>query len=205
MSSWSLEDHVCHQTELLVDAHGEGGGRVCGGLSCLLQEQNFSSPTHWSSPSSACSSSPLVRHLPGFCHWLASFVTVVDQFSKMVRFIRLPKLPSAKETAEAMHFHVFCPYGLSRDVMSDQGPRFIFQFWKPFCFLIGNTVSLSGYHHQPNGQSERLNQELDSCLCCCVSQNLATWSKHPIWISYAHNTLPGSASSLSPFQCSYGY
>ena len=28
--------------------------------------------------------------------------TVVDRFSKMVRFIALPKLPSAKETAEVM-------------------------------------------------------------------------------------------------------
>lgn len=28
-------------------------------------------------------------------------LTVVDRFSKMVHFIRLPKLPSAKETAEA--------------------------------------------------------------------------------------------------------
>lgn len=34
-------------------------------------------------------------------------LTVVDRFSKMVRFVALPKLPSARETAEIMINHVF--------------------------------------------------------------------------------------------------
>lgn len=33
-------------------------------------------------------------------------LTVVDRFSKMVRFIPLPKIPSAKETAEVLMFRV---------------------------------------------------------------------------------------------------
>ena len=68
------------------------------------------------------------------------------------------------------------------------------------------TVSLSsGYHLQSNGQTEQLNQELETGLRCLVSRNPATWSKHFIWVEYAHNTLPCSFSELSPFQCAYGY
>ncbi|KAK5935669.1 hypothetical protein CgunFtcFv8_021011 [Champsocephalus gunnari] len=133
-------------------------------------------------------------------------LTVVDRFSKMAHFISLSKLPSAKETAEVMLSHVFRIHGFPRDIVSDRGPQFISRFWKEFCHLLGATVSLSsGYHPQSNGQSERINQELETCLRCLVSQNQASWSKHLMWVEYAHNTLPTSATGLTPFQCVHGY
>ena len=132
--------------------------------------------------------------------------TVVDRFSKMAHFIALPKLPSAKEMAEVMLREVFRIHGFPRDIVSDRGPQFISGFWKEFCHLLGATVSLSsGYHPQSNGQSERINQELETCLRCLVSQNQASWSKHLVWVEYAHNTLPTAATRLTPFQCVYGY
>ena len=136
----------------------------------------------------------------------STILTVVDRFYKMVCFIPLPNLPSAKETVEAVLSHVFHLHGFPRDVVLDWGPQFVSQFWRVFCSLLGATVSLSfGSHPQSNGQMKRLNQELETVLRCLVSQNPATWSKHLIWVEYARNTLPSSATGLSPFQCGYGY
>ena len=42
-------------------------------------------------------------------------------------------------------------------------------------------------------------------LRCLVSHNPATWSRQLVWVEYAHNTLPSSATGLSPFECSLGY
>jgi len=133
-------------------------------------------------------------------------LTVVDRFSKMTHFIVLPKLPSAKETAEVMMTQVFRIHGFPKDIVSDRGPQFVSRFWREFCRLIGATASLSsGYHPEAKGQTERLNQQLETGLRCLVSQNPASWSYHLVWVEYAHNSLPTSATGLSPFECVYGY
>uniref|UniRef100_A0A3B3H296 Gypsy retrotransposon integrase-like protein 1 n=1 Tax=Oryzias latipes TaxID=8090 RepID=A0A3B3H296_ORYLA len=133
-------------------------------------------------------------------------LTVVDRFSKMVRFIALPRLPSAKGTAEIIMNQIVRYHGFPKDIVSDRGPQFVSRFWKEFCRLIGATVSLtSGYHPESNGQTERLNQQLETGLRCLVSQNPSTWSRHLIWVEYAHNTLPTSATGISPFKCVFGY
>ncbi|KAK1797762.1 hypothetical protein P4O66_008115 [Electrophorus voltai] len=45
--------------------------------------------------------------------------------------------------------------------LSDRGPQFMSRLWKELLGKLNITVSLmSGYHHQANGQVERINQEL---------------------------------------------
>ncbi|KAF7644344.1 hypothetical protein LDENG_00223730, partial [Lucifuga dentata] len=130
-----------------------------------------------------------------------AILSIIDRFSKMAHFVALPKLPSAKETAEVLLSNVFRLHGLPLDIVSDRGLQFTSHFWKEFCSLIGATVSLSsGFHPQSNGQTERYNQEMETGLRCLASQNPSTWSKQLMWIEYAHNSLPVSATGLSPFQ-----
>ncbi|KAI3356746.1 hypothetical protein L3Q82_003429 [Scortum barcoo] len=120
--------------------------------------------------------------------------------------IPLRKLPSAKETAQVMIDNIFCIYGLPTDIVSDRGPQFISVFWKEFCHLLGATVSLSsGYHPESTGQTEHLNQELETSLRCLVAQNPTTWTNHLTWVEYEHNALPTTATGLSPFHLVYGY
>ncbi len=133
-------------------------------------------------------------------------LTVVDRLSKMAHFIALPKLPSAKETAEVMMLHIFRIHGFPKDIVSDHGPQFISRFWKEFCSLLGATVSLSsGFHPQTNGQSERLNQELETGLRITASQNPDTWSQKLVWVEFAQNTLPSASTGLSPFHIVHGH
>ncbi len=133
-------------------------------------------------------------------------LTVVDRFSKAAHFIPLPKLPSAKETAQLMVDHVFKIHGLPTDVVSDRGPQFTSQFWGEFCRLIGASSSLSsGFHPQTNGQAERTNQILGRMLRSLTSQSPASWCDQLSWAEYAHNTLPSTATGLSPFHACLGY
>ncbi len=133
-------------------------------------------------------------------------LTVVGRFSKAAHFIPLPKLPSARETAQVMVDHVFKIHGLPTDVVSDRGPQFTSQFWGEFCRLIGASSSLSsGFHPQTNGQAERTNQILGRMLRSLTSQSPASWCDQLSWAEYAHNSLPSSATGLSPFHACLGY
>ena len=115
----------------------------------------------------------LVPHRPG-SHISLDFVTglprldgntvilmVVDRLSKAAQFIPLPKLPSAKETAQLMVQHVFRIHG-------------------KHVLRLGSLVLV-------------------------VLTNPTTWSRQLVWVEYVQNTIPSSATGLSPFECSMGY
>lgn len=63
-------------------------------------------------------------------------LTAVDRFSKFARYLPLPKLPTAKETAELLVSVIFMIHGLPLDIVSDRGPQFTSAVWKSFCRAI---------------------------------------------------------------------
>ncbi|KAL0180227.1 hypothetical protein M9458_025669, partial [Cirrhinus mrigala] len=135
-----------------------------------------------------------------------TILSVVDRFSKACRFIPLPKLPSAMETAEALCNWVFRLYGLPEDIVSDRGPQFTSRLWTTFFRQLGVNVSLtSGYHPQANGQVERLNQELTRFLRTYCQSRQADWSRYLFWAEYAQNSLHKPSTNLTPFQCVLGF
>ncbi|XP_026048930.1 uncharacterized protein LOC113036701 [Astatotilapia calliptera] len=135
-----------------------------------------------------------------------AILTVVDRFSKAAHFVALERLPTSTETANLLVDHVFRLHGIPSEVVSDRGPQFTSQVWRAFCTSLGAKPCLSsGHHPQTNGQTERLNQELEATLRCVAASNPASWSSLLPWAEYAHNSLTSSATGLSPFEASLGY
>ena len=133
-------------------------------------------------------------------------LTVVDRFSRGVRFVPFTALPSAFQTAHALFQHVFRIFGIPEDIVSDRGPQFTSQVWAAFFEHIGVSVSLSsGYHPQSNGQCERVNQELGKFLRLFCHENPSDWYQYLVWAEIAQNSLTSSVTGMTPFQCTLGY
>lgn len=102
--------------------------------------------------------------------------------------------------------HVFRIHGFPQDMVSDRGSQFTSRFWKAFGRLIGASISLSsGFQPQSNGQTERVNQEIEKTLRSQVSNNQSTWGSRLIWAEFDHNTLHHSSLGMSPFECQFGF
>ncbi|XP_059834790.1 uncharacterized protein LOC132398969 [Hypanus sabinus] len=74
------------------------------------------------------------------------------------------------------------------------------QVWRAFCQVLGASISIStGFHRQTNGQTERVNQDLEVALRCIPTDNPSTWSDHLVWVEKLEPP-PGSDSPAGPAQ-----
>ncbi len=72
--------------------------------------------------------------------------------------------------------HIWKLHGLPQKVISDRGPQFIAAFMKELFRLLGIEVASStAYHPQTNGQTKRVNQELEQYLWLFVNEQQNDW------------------------------
>jgi hypothetical protein len=97
----------------------------------------------------------------------------VDKLTKMVHFVACEEEVSTKKFAELYIDHDFCLHRLSREFISDRDPRFTSAFWKEVTALLGTRADMfSLFHPQTDGQTERVNQTLETYLRHFVSVEL---------------------------------
>ena len=91
---------------------------------------------------------------------------IVDRFSKMAHFIPLKAgEKSADHLARIFLKEVWRFHGLPNNIVSDRDSRFTSSFWKALMRLLGINQKMStAYHPQTDGQTERVNQTLESYL-----------------------------------------
>jgi hypothetical protein len=94
---------------------------------------------------------------------------VVDKFSKYSHFIPLLHPFLAATVAQAFLSKVYKLHGMPAAIISDRDKVFTSRFWQELLKLAQVTLQMSSsYHPQTDGQSERVNQCLETYLCCFV-------------------------------------
>ncbi|KAI3372064.1 hypothetical protein L3Q82_006708 [Scortum barcoo] len=148
-------------------------------------------------------------------------LTIVDRFSKASRFVALPKLPSARETADLLTVLVVPLHGIPQDIVS--GPQFISYVWREFCRWLGATRSrspdassdvmpwpISGLPKSADvtffGSTQKRNGNgITNRESSPRPTNPSSWSTYHPWVEYSHNTLTSSTTVDSPFEASLCY
>ncbi len=113
---------------------------------------------------------------------------------------------TAEQTASLYRDHVWKRFGLPNKLISDRGTQFTAHFSKELCKLLAISQALStAYHPQTDGQTERLNQELEQFLRAYTSRRQTDWAEHLSAAEFAHNSRSHSTTSQSPFMVLMGY
>jgi transposase InsO family protein len=132
-------------------------------------------------------------------------IVIVDKFSKFAHFIALHHPYTAQKVAQIFLNNVFRLYGLPSTIISDRDPVFTSTFWRELFHLAQVTLAMSSaYHPQSDGQTERVNQCLETYLRCFVHSCPRQWLKWLSLTEYWYNTSEHSALGKSPFQVLYG-
>jgi len=87
---------------------------------------------------------------------------VVDRLTKMVHFILTIKKTLAEGLARLFRDNVWKLHGLPESTISDKGPQFIAGLIKKLNKILGIKSKLStAFYPQTDGQTKRMNQELE--------------------------------------------
>lgn len=132
-------------------------------------------------------------------------MTVVNSVSKRVHFIPTNTTVSAKGATRLFLHHVWKLHGLPNSVVSDRGPQFVAAFTKELYRLLGIKIAAStAWHPQSDGQTERVNQELDQYLRVFVNERQNDWHDLLPLAEFQHNNHIHASTQHSPFMLDTG-
>ena len=133
-----------------------------------------------------------------------SVMVCVDRLSKMVRLIPCNKTISSEMAARKFRDHVWKDFGLPTRVISDRGPQFVSSFTRALNSLLGITENLSTARHpQTDGQTERLNQEMEQYLRIFCGKRQHDWADWLACAEFSINNKINSSTGYSTFFLNY--
>jgi putative transposase len=101
--------------------------------------------------------------------------------------------------------HVFHSQGLPKVLLSDRDAKFTSVFWDRLFELLGTGLKFSAsYHHQTNGQSDRVNKTLEEAVRIFVQGRPKSWPQQITMFEFAYNSSRHSVTGLAQFQLLYG-
>jgi len=134
-----------------------------------------------------------------------SILVVVNRLTKMVYFILTTEKTSAEGLARLFRDNVWKLHSLPKSIISDRGPQFAAGLMRELNEMLGIKSKLStAFHPQTDGQTERVNQELEQYLRMFIDYRQEQW---PGWLGtaeFAYNNKAHLSTKTSPFKANYG-
>jgi len=131
---------------------------------------------------------------------------IIDWFTKMANFLPLKKEKTVADLAVIFAREIWKYHGLPTDIVSDRDSRFTSETWKEFLRLLGIQPRMStAFHPQTDGQTERLNQTIESYLRMFVGKEQDDWVCLLPTAEFAYNNLTTMGNGMSPFYANYGF
>jgi transposase InsO family protein len=96
-------------------------------------------------------------------------------------------------------------HGLPCSVRSDRGPQFVTDFTRKLYRLLRIKLTMSmAYHPQTDGQTERVNQEMEQFLCLFMNEHQDNWDELLPLGKFMYNNHIHSSMQQTPFMVDTG-
>jgi hypothetical protein len=146
-----------------------------------------------------------VEGLPSSSH-ANCILVVVDSFTKYAHFIPLHHPYTTASVAKLFLNNVYKYHGMPSSIVSDRDRVFNSKLWRELFLLAGVQLQMSSsYHPQSDGQTERVNQTMETFLRCFVNACPSKWLNWLPLAEFWYNSCDHSAIGCSPFEALYGY
>ena len=134
-----------------------------------------------------------------------SIVCIVDRLSKRVHLAAVKSSITAPAFARVFTEVVFKHHGMPETLVSDRDSKFISEFWRSLFKLLGTHLNIStAYHPQTDGQTERMNRQLEQVLRHFTNAQQSNWEDQLPMVEFAMNSHVSSTTGFSPFQLDTG-
>ena len=134
-----------------------------------------------------------------------AILVVCNRLSKMTHFVATIKGMLAEGLVRLFRDNVWKLHGLPESVVSNRGLQFAAELTKELNQMLGVETKLSTvFHPQTDGQTKRMNQELEQYLRFFIDYKQ---KDQPEWLAsaeFAVNNKTHSATKVSPFMANYG-
>jgi hypothetical protein len=116
------------------------------------------------------------------------------------------KTTSAPEFAQLFVSYIVKLHGLPDSIVSDRGSIFTSNFWSTLASILQiDPRKSTSFHPQTDGQTERMNQTLETYIRIFCSYEQDDWFNLLPLAEFAYNNSTQESTKMSPFFANYGF
>ena len=134
-----------------------------------------------------------------------AILVIVDKTTKKGVFIPTNITLNSPKFAKLFIQHWVKHFGIPATITSDLGPQFVSDFIKAFYEALGiQSTPSTAYHPQTDGQTERVNQELEIYLRFFINSLQNDWDVSIPLAEFAYNDKIHSTTKITPHYATIG-
>lgn len=153
----------------------------------------------------SCISMDFIEALPN-SNGKEVILVVIDRLTKYAHFIALSHPYTVEQIVAVFMDNIVRLHGFPKEIISDRDRIFTSTLYQQIFKAFKVTLKFStAYHPQTDGQTERVNQCLESYLRSMVFQEPKQWSKWLAMAEWWYNTSYHSSLKMTPFEALYQY
>jgi transposase InsO family protein len=96
---------------------------------------------------------------------------------------------------------IVCLHGVPNKIVSNRGTQFTLRFWERLHETMDTQLHFSSaYHPQTDGQTKRVNQNLEDMLRACALQYGRSWDKSMSYAEFSYNNSYQESLKMALFE-----